>query len=236
MRIIISRNSRRDGFMDHELGSTPEGGNEAVGELNTDGALQELAQAVEALHADFRRSMQGYDHQRMLMDRLHSENEQLRRAELERSQDPMIRDLISLADTCLRNGRTWLQREAVAPSDIDRVLREVADEVGLILERQGVEAFQPKEGTKFDRREARVVRSATTSDASRDGTVAEVLKPGYRIGHRILRYCDVVVWTFVTAPLADATGAAETEPDDSCITSVCWQSYQPVTTVAPGNR
>jgi molecular chaperone GrpE (heat shock protein) len=203
--------------MDHELGSTPEGGKEAVGELNADGALRELVQAVEALHADFRHSMQGYDHQRMLMDRLHSENEQLRRAELERSQDPMIRDLISLADTCLRNGRTWLQRETATPSDIDRVLRDVADDVELILERQGVEAFQPAEGTKFDRREARVIRSVNTSDASRDGTIAEVLKPGYHIGNRILRYCEVVVWTFVAVPLADA---AETEPGDSCITSV----------------
>jgi molecular chaperone GrpE (heat shock protein) len=206
--------------MDHELGDTPEGGDEdkeTTGELNTDGALRELAEVVEALRADFRHSVQGYDHQRTLMDRLHSENEQLRRAELERSQDPMIRDLISLADTCLRNGRAWLQREAVTPSDVDRVLREVAYDVELILERQGVEAFKPEEGAKFDRRESRVVRSANTSDASRDGAVAEVLKPGYRIGNRILRYCEVVVWTFVVVPL---TGAAETEPDDNCITSV----------------
>jgi molecular chaperone GrpE (heat shock protein) len=206
--------------MDHEPEKTSEDGDEgkeAMGELNTDDALRELTQAVEALHADFRHSIQGYDHQRMLMDRLHNENEQLRRAELERSQDPLIRDLISLADTCLRNGRAWLQREAVIPSDIDRVLRDVADDVELILERHGVEAFKPREGTKFDRREARVVRSVNTSDASRNGTVAEVLKPGYRIGNRILRYCEVVVWTFVPIPLADA---AETEPGDSCITSV----------------
>jgi molecular chaperone GrpE (heat shock protein) len=204
--------------MDDELEKTPEGGNQVAGELNTDGALRELAEAVEALRADFRHSsMQGIDHQRELMDRLHSENEQLRRAELERSQDPLIRDLISLADTCLRNGRAWLQREAVTPSDVDHVLRDVADDVEMILERQGVEVFKPEEGTKFDRREARVVRSANTSDTSRDGTVAEVLKPGYRIGNRILRYCEVVVWAFVAAPLADA---AETEPDDSYITSV----------------
>jgi molecular chaperone GrpE (heat shock protein) len=206
--------------MDHEPGETSEGGDEAkeaMGELNTDDALRELAQAVEALRADFRHSIQGYDHQRMLMDRLHSENEQLRRAELERSQDPLIRDLISLEDTCLRNGRAWLQRETATPSDVDRVLRDVADDVELILDRHGVEAFKPEEGTKFDRREARAVRSAHTSDASRDGTVAEVLKPGYRIGNRILRYCEIVVWTFVAVPLADAV---ETEPGDSCITSV----------------
>lgn len=206
--------------MDLEPGETSECGDEAkeaMGELNTDDALRELAQAVEALRTDFRHSIQGYDHQRMLMDRLHSENEQLRRAELARSQDPLIRDLISLSDTCLRNGRAWLQRETTTPNDVDHVLRDVADDVELILDRHGVEAFKPEEGTKFDRREARVVRSAHTSDASRDGTVAEVLKPGYRIGNRILRYCEVVVWTFVAVPLADA---AETEPGDSCITSV----------------
>lgn len=220
--------------MDHENGQASEGGDEAgkldtavaaedkeaMGELNTDGALRELAQVVEALRADFRHSTQVYDHQRVLMDRLHGENEQLRHAELERSRDPAIRDLISLADTCLRNGRAWLQREAVTPSDVDCVLREVADDVKLILERQGVETFKPEKDTKFDRREARVVRSTNTSDASQDGTVAEVLKPGYRIGDRILRYCEVVVWTFVAVPLADAAGAAETEPGDSCITSM----------------
>ncbi|MGH3928005.1 MAG: nucleotide exchange factor GrpE, partial [Pseudonocardiaceae bacterium] len=84
----------------------------------------------------------------------------------------------------------------VTPDDINRVLRDVTADVELILERQGVETFTPEEGTKFDRREARVVRSANTSDASLDGVVAEVLKPGYRIGDRVLRYGEVVVWAF----------------------------------------
>lgn len=155
--------------------------------------------------------MQVYDHQRALMDKLHGENEQLRRAELERTRDPVVRDLISLADTCLRNGRAWLQREAVTPSDIDRVLREVTADVELILERQGVETFNPEVGTKFDRREARVVRSANTSDASLDGVVAEVLKPGYRIGDRVLRYCEITLWALVASSAADSTDAAEAE-------------------------
>jgi len=178
---------------------------------NMEGALRELTEAVQALREDFHHRTQVHDHQRLLVDKLHGENEQLRRAELERTRDPVLRDLISLADTCLRNGRAWLQREAVAPSDIDRVLQEVTADVELILERQGVETFKPEAGTKFDRREARVVRSAYTSDALKDGVVAEVLKPGYHIGDRVLRYCEVAVWAFVAPPATDPTDAAEAE-------------------------
>lgn len=179
--------------------------------VEIDGALRQLTGAVEALRDDLRRSVRVYDHQRVLVDKLHEENEQLRRAELERARDPVVRDLISLADTCLRNGRAWLQREAVTPSDIDRVLREVTADVELILQRQGVETFNPEVGTKFDRREARVVRSANTSDASLDSVVAEVLKSGYRMGDRVLRYCEVAVWAFVASPATDPTNAADTE-------------------------
>ncbi|MGH3814579.1 MAG: nucleotide exchange factor GrpE [Pseudonocardiaceae bacterium] len=159
-------------------------------------ALRTLTDAVQALRDDFQRSQEVYNHQRVLLDKLHDENEQLRRAELERARDPMVRDLISLVDTCLRNGRAWLERDTVTPGNVDDVLRDVANDVKLILERQGVETFTPEAGTKFDRREARAERSVNTSDASLDGAVAEVLKPGYRAGNRVLRYCDVVVWAF----------------------------------------
>lgn len=175
-----------------------------------EGALRELTNKVQELCDDFRRTVQTYDHQRVLLDKLHGENERLRRAELERAGDPVVRDLISLSDTCLRNGRAWLQRADVTPGDIYRVLGDVTDDVKLILERQGVEMFEPEAGAKFDRREDRVVRSVTTAEASLDGVIVEVLKPGYRMGIRILRYCEVVVWAYVAAPAADSAGAEDT--------------------------
>jgi len=181
--------------------------------VEIEGSLRQLTGAVEALRDDFRHSVRIYDHQRVLVDRLHEENEQLRRSELERARDPVVRDLISLADTCLRNGRAWLQREAVTSSDIDRVLREVSADVKLILQRQGVETFSLEIGTKFDRREARVVHAANTSNASQDGVLAEIFKPGYRIGDRVLRYCEVAVWAFVAPSTTDPTDAAEAEPN-----------------------
>ena len=165
-----------------------------------DEALDRLTEAVQELRADFQRSAALDDHNRALIDKLHTENEQLRRAELERARDPVIRDLISLVDTCLRNGRAWLERDAVTPADIERVLRDVTDDVELILERQGVETFEPEIGTKFDRRVARAVRATGTADPAQDGMVTTVLKPGYRLGDRILRYCEVVVWAFTASP------------------------------------
>ena len=65
-------------------------------------ALQELTVALEALRDEFRHSVQVYDHQRVLVDKLHGENEQLRRAELDRARDPVVRDLISLADMAMK--------------------------------------------------------------------------------------------------------------------------------------
>lgn len=190
-------------------GDTPPPATDAATRPSIEEALQAHTDAIQALRDDLQRSADVYDHQRVLVDKLHRENEQLRRAEIERTRDPVVRDLISLADTCLRNGRAWMQREAVTPNDMDRVLHEVAEDVALILERQGVEAFTPDEGTKFDRREARAVRSVGTSDPLLDNVVAEVLKPGYRMGDRVLRYCEVVVREFVADPEAD-TAADET--------------------------
>ena len=188
----------------------------AGGNRDLDAALDKLTETVQGLREDFRHNTHVNEHNRALIDKLHSENEQLRRAELERARDPVVRDLISLADTCLRNGRAWLERETVTPDDIDRVLRDVTDDVELILERQGVESFEAEVGKKFDRRAGRAVRSAGTADESLDGAVAAVLKPGYRIGDRVLRYCEVAVWSFEATPAADpgSTGVnTESEPE-----------------------
>lgn len=194
----------------------PAGGNR---DLDTAlAALDKLTETVQGLREDFQLTTQINDHNRALIDKLHTENEQLRRAELERSRDPVVRDLILLVDTCLRNGRAWRERETVAPGDIDQVLRDVAGDVELILERQGVETFEPEIGAKFDRRVARALRAAGTAEASLDGAVAAVLKPGYRLGDRVLRYCEVAVWSFGATPAAGpaatgvpAGGAADQE-------------------------
>ncbi|CAO5248951.1 nucleotide exchange factor GrpE [Frankia sp. AgKG'84/4] len=140
------------------------------------------------------------ERQATLVDRLHEENERLRRGAFEQIVDPLVRDLIALADSCLRNASAWRGKTEVTPTDLDRVLRDIASDLSMILDRQGVEIFAPEPGLPFDRRQHRAARVQPTEVAPHDGLVAETLRPGYRSGIRILRYAEVVVYGLVAAP------------------------------------
>jgi molecular chaperone GrpE len=157
--------------------------------MSDDPALDVLATAVEELRAALAEAARARGDQQELIRELHQENTRLREAVQNRVQDPLVRELILLADTCLRSGRSWASRDP----DVERAMTGVAEDIGHMLQRHGVEAFQPEPGTPFDRRDARVVRTLDTDDPERDGHVAEVLQPGYRLGDRVLRPAEVVV-------------------------------------------
>ena len=159
--------------------------------------LAGLIDAVSTLRAALQASHEAQEHQRALVDKLHDERQALREAEQRRFRDPVVRELIQLTDTCLRNSRQWRTRAGVDPDTADKVssvLLDAAADVGLILERQGVESFAPLIDDKFDRAFAKAVGSRETADSSRDGLVAEVQKLGYRLGDRIIRFSEVFVW------------------------------------------
>jgi molecular chaperone GrpE (heat shock protein) len=140
--------------------------------------LQALADAVQTLREALEASHHVQEHQRALLDKLHAEKQELREAEQRRLRDPVLRDLIQLSDTCVRNSRQWQQRS----------------DIRLTLERQGVERCAPVVDDKFDRSEAKAVGSVPTADPTQDGLVAEVRKSGYRLDDRVVRYSEVVVW------------------------------------------
>lgn len=162
--------------------------------MSTDPALDVLAAAVEELRAALGTAAQVRADQQDLIRQLHDENTRLRDTVQNRVQDPLVRDLILLADTCLRAGRSWATRDGdVPPTDVEHVLTGVAEDIGNILLRHGVETFLPEPGTPFDRGEARAVRTIDTDDPERANHIAEVLQPGYRLGDRVLRPAEVVV-------------------------------------------
>lgn len=169
-------------------------------------SMQALVDAVRTLTEALDASWAAQEHQRRLLDKLHEERQQLREAEQRRLRDPVLRELIQLSDTCVRNSRQWRERSDVTPETAEKVsavLLEAADDVRLTLERQGVEGFSPLQAEKFDRSEAKAVDSRPTVDPTQDGLVAEVRKPGYRLGDRVLRFSEVVVWRVASTP--DAT-------------------------------
>lgn len=160
-------------------------------------AVEVLAAAVARLEDALEDSRRTQEHQRAMLEKLHEERQELREAEQRRLRDPIVRELIQLSDTCLRNGRQWLGRTDVSIETIEAVsgvLRDTADDIRLTLERQGVEAFAPAADERFDRAACKAVGVQPTTDPVRDGLVVEVRKPGYRMGERVVRFSEVVVW------------------------------------------
>ncbi|HEX5811086.1 MAG TPA: nucleotide exchange factor GrpE [Pseudonocardia sp.] len=127
------------------------------------------------------------------LDRVHRRHEELAAEARSRADDPLIRDLLLTVDACARNARTWADRPTAEPADVADALLGVVDDLGLVLARVGVEAFEPEPGEVFDRRSARAARVEPVADPAASGRVVRVLRPGYRSGERVVRYAEVVV-------------------------------------------
>lgn len=145
----------------------------------TEEAVPALAEAVALL--------------REQLDRVHRRNDELVEQARSRADEPLVRDLVLLVDSCTRTARGWAEQDAAGPADVADALAGVADDLRMVLARAGVEAFEPEPGEAFDRRTARAVRVEAVADADGDGRVVAVLRPGYRSGERVLRYAEVVV-------------------------------------------
>lgn len=127
-----------------------------------------------------------------VIDRLHTENERLRRAEARSAIQPALRELIKLADD-------WRSRAVAAGEnrDLARMCGEVVEDVTMILDRQGVEEFHAESGAGFDRHRHRAVGTRQIDDEALDGVVAEARRPGYLSDGRVVRFAEVVVYKFV---------------------------------------
>jgi molecular chaperone GrpE len=162
---------------------------------DTGPTLETLAGAVDELRGALSEAARVRADQQELMRQLHEENTRLREAVRNRVQDPLVRDLILLADTCMRSARSWAAYDdRVDPADVDGALTGIAEDIGQMLLRHGVESFRPEPGAPFDRHEARAVRTVDNDDPASAGQVVEVLQPGYRLDDRVLRPAEVVVY------------------------------------------
>jgi molecular chaperone GrpE (heat shock protein) len=153
-----------------------------VPETDVEKALTEIRTELAGLHAQSKFLNE-------VNDRLHTENERLRRAGAKATLQPSLRELIKLADD-------WRSRALAIREDTDpaRLCADVVEDVTMILDRQGIEAFSADEGTEFDRRHHRAVGTTATEDEALDGHVAEVRRPGYRDEERVVRFAEVVVY------------------------------------------
>ena len=132
-------------------------------------------------------------HVNQILDRLHAENERLRRGESEQILLPLFRDLIKLSDDWTAMATSWDAKETATPADVATRCRDVADDAGLILARHGVEPLSPTVGTAIDRKQHRIVATVAAEKPELDNTVAEVRRIGYVYGGKVLKFAEVVV-------------------------------------------
>lgn len=138
-----------------------------------------------------------------LVDRLHSENQQLREGELQAALLPLLRDLMRLHDDLE-------QIIAVASDARDAVL--IRDALADILARNGVTKFTPTDGSAFDSALHAAVGAEPTDDEHADRTIQSVRRAGFvRDDGSTVRVADVIVWKFRPRP----PESADTETDES---------------------
>lgn len=147
-----------------------------------------------------------------IIDRLHSENQSLRRSEVEATLEPVRAGLYRLYDLAQREAARWQMagdRDNVpseaAPNPPDGPLFGVfaeqvgalfgafAAEISEVLGRTGVEPFDVDAGDRYDPALHRPVDTVHVDHVSWDGAVVEAVSTGFRRGEQVLRRADVVV-------------------------------------------
>jgi molecular chaperone GrpE (heat shock protein) len=139
-----------------------------------------------------------------LIERLHNENQQLRKGELQVAMLPLLRDLMRLHDD--------LEQIVALPSESrDAIL--IRDTLSDVLARNGVTKFIPTEGEVFDSTRHTAVGTQPTEDERADRTVQTVLRAGFlRDDGSTVRVADVVVRRFQAQPRESPSAEKCDEP------------------------
>lgn len=161
--------------------------------------LAAVAATLVSLEEQLGESQRLLARQSDLVDKLHAENQRLRIGELRAATLPLVRDLLRLHDDI---GRLATDREEA--EDLDVVKVSLLD----ALARNGITTFQPAPGEQFDPKQHSIVGILRAEDASRDRTVAEVIRVGVQWEDgQAIRVADVRVYKH--APTAETTGPVD---------------------------
>lgn len=141
--------------------------------------------AVHELLADLKTTLETQaEYRERIIDRLHEENQRLRRDELATVLEPVRAALFRLYDK--------VRRQAEDAED-DAGLTMIADELADVLAHTGVEVLPVAEGEPYDPARHRAAEVRDTTDAKLDGTVAAVRRDGFARGEQVVRRAEVIV-------------------------------------------
>jgi molecular chaperone GrpE len=165
----------------------PAGAEQVTAELGEIGS--ELARLAALLDREHERAA----HREAIIDRLHEDNQVLRRGELQELQEPVRTALYRLHDMIKRESERWAAPRPPDPAHVAPLLSAIADEVAEAVARTGVERFTVKPGDRYDAARHRPVATESVDDPELDGAVVSARTDGFERCDRVVRRADVVV-------------------------------------------
>jgi len=148
--------------------------------------VDELVNAAAREHerAAFRESV---------IDRLHSENQLLRRGELDAMFQPVRDGVVALHDLARRAAAQYRRVDAASAEQGAALLDTVAEEAADVLARLGVSRIEPVAGELFDPVRHRGVGTASAEHPWQDNTIVDVSATGFALAEKVIRRAEVVV-------------------------------------------
>jgi molecular chaperone GrpE len=176
--------------------------------------LAALQSSIDRLTAATEREHERATHREKIIDRLHQDNQELRRGELQAMLDPIRTSLYRLHDMVRRESRRWTAGSG-DPAHVGPLLSAIADEIAEALARAGAERYTAEPGEPFDQARHKPVDTTAVSDPALDGTVMAARGDGFRRGEQILRRAEVVIGkaTEVAAARPNSAASGEAPPD-----------------------
>jgi molecular chaperone GrpE len=167
--------------------------------------LAALQSGLDRLTAATERENERAAHREKIIDRLHEDNQELRRGELQAMLDPIRTSLYRLHDMVRRESRRWAAGTG-DPAHVGPLLSAIADEIAEALARAGAERYTAEPGEPFDQLRHKPVDTMAVTDPALDGTVMASRGDGFRRGEQVLRRAEVVI--------GKATGVLAARPND----------------------
>jgi molecular chaperone GrpE len=154
--------------------------------------LAALQSGLDRLTAATEREHERAAHREKIIDRLHDDNQELRRGELQAMLDPIRTSLYRLHDMVRRESQRWADGTG-DPAHVGPLLSAIADEIAEALARAGAERYTVEPGEPFDQARHRPVDTVAVADPALDGTVVAARGAGFRRGEQVLRRAEVVI-------------------------------------------
>ncbi|MGH3647247.1 MAG: nucleotide exchange factor GrpE [Micromonosporaceae bacterium] len=170
--------------------------------------LAELGALRDAVKLLSDREHERAQHREAVIDRLHAENQALRRNELETMLEPVRMGLYRLYDLARREGERFSGSQPPAAEHAGPLLSAIAEEVAEVLARTGVEPYAADPGEPYDSARHRPMETADVTDPALDGAVTRTLGTGFVHGEKVVRRADVEVGQLVKPKRTRTPGKA----------------------------